>query len=347
MNLQFIKMVGNNELYVDVDNLSYVTKREYRVDSLELINRLKSLQSKINIPKILNVSVEADKITTLEQYIEGKTIAEMIEQGIFINQQQFEKYIVSLATSLQLLHQQAIIHKDIKPANIVVTDDDDIYLIDFNISRTYKAEQTKDTQLFGTEGYASPEQYGFSQTTNLSDVYSLGKTLIDLISITILSPEQFDFYNNLFKQMTALDPNNRITLEQLLKAIGYGVPVWKMIYQRLKMAISFGLIRTRGGIGVSIAVSMFFVMFGYAMIETNTTHDNGLWIAIRAIPVYYTGALAMNRWIIPLSRKLWIKLSNQNILIKAVMWYLFRWMEVFGFGFTAGIVAMIIINLFN
>lgn len=346
MNLQFIKMIGNNELYIDVDNLNYITKREYSLESLELINTLNSIQSKINIPNILKVEVGDDKITTLEQYIEGKTIEEMIEQGTFINHQQFEKYIVSLATSLQLLHQQGIIHKDVKPANIVVTDDQ-IYLIDFNISRTYKAEQTKDTQLFGTEGYASPEQYGFSQTTNMSDVYSLGKTLIDLISITILSPEQFDFYSNLFKQMTALDPSNRITLEQLLKEIGYGVPIWKTVYQTLIKVASFGLIKTRGGIGVSIIVSIFFVMFGYAMIETNTAHNNVLWVAIRAIPVYYTGALAMNRWIIPKSRELWLHFKNRNILIKAFMWYLFRWMEVFGFGFAAGFVALIIIKLFN
>lgn len=47
----------------------------------------------------------------------------------------------------------------------------------------YKQTQSKDTQLFGTEGFASPEQYGFSQTTEKSDIYSLGKTIHKILQM--------------------------------------------------------------------------------------------------------------------------------------------------------------------
>ncbi|HZW04074.1 MAG TPA: protein kinase, partial [Anaerolineaceae bacterium] len=82
------------------------------------------------------------------------------------------------------LHGQtpAIIHRDIKPQNIIVDEQGKITLIDFGISRIYDETAQEDTYNFGTRHYAAPEQYGFSQTDCRSDIYSLGVLLCWLLT---------------------------------------------------------------------------------------------------------------------------------------------------------------------
>ncbi|HLY32670.1 MAG TPA: protein kinase, partial [Ktedonobacterales bacterium] len=75
-----------------------------------------------------------------------------------------------------------IIFRDLKPANIMVTADDHIKLIDFGIARVFSPNRTRDTQALGTPGYAPPEQYGKAQTDARADIYALGCTLYQMLS---------------------------------------------------------------------------------------------------------------------------------------------------------------------
>ncbi|MGO8946492.1 MAG: serine/threonine protein kinase [Ktedonobacterales bacterium] len=85
---------------------------------------------------------------------------------------------------LEFLHRQTppVIFRDLKPSNIMITAGNQLYLIDFGIARLFKPGQATDTISLGSAGYAAPEQYGRSQTTVQSDVYSLGVTLHQLLS---------------------------------------------------------------------------------------------------------------------------------------------------------------------
>ncbi|NLD59448.1 MAG: protein kinase [Clostridiales bacterium] len=87
---------------------------------------------------------------------------------------------------LTFLHGQnpPIIHRDIKPQNIIVTASGAIRLIDFDIARTYDQEAETDTRVIGTRAYAPPEQFGFSQTDGRADIYSLGVLLRWMLSGT-------------------------------------------------------------------------------------------------------------------------------------------------------------------
>ena len=89
-----------------------------------------------------------------------------------------------LCNVLDYLHsrQPPIIFRDLKPSNIMRTPDGHIYLIDFGIARLFKPGQAKDTATYGSMGYSPPEQYGRTQTTERSDIYSLGATLYELLS---------------------------------------------------------------------------------------------------------------------------------------------------------------------
>ncbi len=124
------------------------------------------------LPKIYEVTVGEDATTVIEEYIEGQT-----PDGTWLSRKQMRGLIRQLCGVLEFIHGKGIIHRDIKPSNLLLAEDGRLYLIDFDAARTLKDEQEQDTRLLGTRGFAPPEQYGFAQTDERTDIYALGVTL--------------------------------------------------------------------------------------------------------------------------------------------------------------------------
>ena len=74
-----------------------------------------------------------------------------------------------------------IVLRDVKPENVILRGNEAV-LIDFDASRVFKNEESRDTQVLGTTGYAAPEQYGIAQTDERADLYSLGVLLNILLT---------------------------------------------------------------------------------------------------------------------------------------------------------------------
>ncbi|MGN0505345.1 MAG: protein kinase [Lachnospiraceae bacterium] len=114
----------------------------------------------------------------LREYIEGTPLDEYMKKHR-ITEEIILDIALDLVKAMRELHESepVIIHRDIKPQNIIIQGNGKVSLIDFGISRVYKEEQTNDTFLSGTEDFASPEQFGFMQTDIRSDIYSFGVVL--------------------------------------------------------------------------------------------------------------------------------------------------------------------------
>lgn len=79
-----------------------------------------------------------------------------------------------LAITLEPIHRDGIVHRDITASNIIYAGGENFYLIDFGNARTYKPDQATDTEYIGTQNYAAPEQFGFGQSSKKTDIYSIG-----------------------------------------------------------------------------------------------------------------------------------------------------------------------------
>lgn len=112
-------------------------------------------------------------VTVLEEYIDGQTIGEYLRDGLY-SPSGVRQVIGCLCDALAFLHSYRIIHKDIKPENVMIDNSGNVKLIDFDAARLYKPYQSEDTTMLGTAGYAAPEQYGLNQTDSRSDIYALG-----------------------------------------------------------------------------------------------------------------------------------------------------------------------------
>lgn len=126
-----------------------------------------------NIIKVYDVIRNNHMCTVLEQYVAGQTLEQICCKKT-LSEEETKNIILQICCGLQALHKNNIIHRDLTPSNIMLSDDGIVKIIDFDISRTEKDNAVRDTRILGTEGFAAPEQFGFKQSTPQTDIYALG-----------------------------------------------------------------------------------------------------------------------------------------------------------------------------
>lgn len=139
-----------------------------------------------SIPRIYEQARDSEHWYLVMDFIDGQTLEEYLAQvpGGRLPLVQALEIALQLCDVLAYLHTQQpkVIFRDLKPANIMLTSNQRIMLIDFGVARLYRPGKPKDTVAFGSPGYAAPEQYGRSQTTPRSDIYSLGALLHQMLT---------------------------------------------------------------------------------------------------------------------------------------------------------------------
>lgn len=214
MDYKFIKKIKNHDLILDNEKNKLYLKKKFKQDDKELLIKLQKLSKSITIPNIYSVEEIDDHIIVISEYIDGLTLKEFCELHQTIEKKDLYHIIKELTTILKAFKQEMIIHRDIKPSNIIITDNLSIYLIDFDIARIFGAMKNQDTHLLGTEGYASPEQFGALQTDYKSDIYSLG-IVVDYIYKKHMKPNKNIVF--LINNMIKFDPQDRFDYSDIDK----------------------------------------------------------------------------------------------------------------------------------
>jgi serine/threonine protein kinase len=196
--------------------------------ALELFERearqLQQLGHHPQIPALWAYFSENNQLYLIQQYIEGETLEQISQkQGVW-TEQQVKELLTSLLPVLEFIHQQKVIHRDLKPDNIMRRGNGEYVLIDFGVAKDLSATviHTQVGTRVGSDGYASREQMQGGEAYPATDLYSLGATCFYLL--TKISPlelwldDGYSWTKNWQKYLKQpLSPELNEVLDQLLK----------------------------------------------------------------------------------------------------------------------------------
>lgn len=161
-----------------------------------------------NLPEIYDAFDVDDGQIVLEEHIDGITVAQVMETGKY-HYRGAKKVLIGVCKALTVLHDRGIIHRDVKPENVMIDRSGKVVLIDFNASRK-ESQAMKDTVIMGTVGFASPEQLGLSQSDARTDVYAAGV----LLNVMLTGKHPTETFargraGQIVRKCTALNPDDR------------------------------------------------------------------------------------------------------------------------------------------
>ena len=152
-------------------------------NEMEILQKLTQM-GLTGIPKSYRIFEENGEVYFLREYIEGTPLSQMVMQKGGIQERELCKISLKICQAVEEFQklEDPMIHRDIKPENIVVTPTGETVFIDFGTMRSYKKDSQRDTFVVGTRGTAAPEQYGYRQTDQRTDVYAIGQTMLYMVT---------------------------------------------------------------------------------------------------------------------------------------------------------------------
>ncbi|MCI6956757.1 MAG: serine/threonine-protein kinase [Candidatus Faecousia sp.] len=222
-------------------------------------NMIKQLDNPA-IVRIVDIIDNGNVIYIIEDFVEGETLEALLEADGAQPEELVVEWGKQLCEAFDYLHTRTppIIYRDMKPANVMLTPEGKLRVIDFGIAREYKEHNLKDTTSLGTRGYAPPEQFG-GKTDARSDIYSLGVTLFQLVTgrdpclastelkpVRQIDPKLSEGIETIIQKCVQHDPANRyqscVELLYDLEHIGeIGAGYRKQQKKKLKTFLTFAI----------------------------------------------------------------------------------------------------------
>jgi predicted Ser/Thr protein kinase len=116
------------------------------------------------------------------EYVEGRNLKQLLADKTPFTFERIAEVIGQVAEALDYAHRRGIVHRDVKPANIIITPENQVKITDFGIAKTEKSNLTSTGQFLGTPNYMSPEQVTGDAVDGRSDLFSLGVVLYELLT---------------------------------------------------------------------------------------------------------------------------------------------------------------------
>ncbi len=181
--------------------------------------RLKDLGKHPQIPDLLAFFEQDGRLYLVQEFIDGKDLLKELQQNGRFDEEKIRNLLNQLLPVLEFLHQKNVIHRDIKPDNIIRDANNRLMLIDFGVSKQLTGTVlTRAGTNIGTPGYAAPEQLQ-GHAFPASDLYSLGVTCIRLLTGCLLEEQNgnyvdklFDFYQMKWVWRSLVNINNDLAM---------------------------------------------------------------------------------------------------------------------------------------
>lgn len=135
-----------------------------------------------NIVRVRDIGYDDGVYYMVMDFIEGTCLKALIEKEKIIEEKDAILYAVQVCSALSAAHKKGIIHRDIKPHNILLDNQNNVKLTDFGIAKSIGVSQEKDNQVIGSVYYISPEQARGEEVDARSDIYSLGILLYEMLT---------------------------------------------------------------------------------------------------------------------------------------------------------------------
>lgn len=168
----------NIVLVQDIRNSELCVKKTLDIYSRDVYEQLASVRIE-GVPAVKECVADDGKLIVVEEYVQGRSLKQVLDEQGLLDEEQAYDIAVQLADILVSLQQlePVIVHRDIKPSNIIIEKNGHVNLIDFNAARHVNADKNEDTRMLGTVYFAAPEQFGFGQSDERTDIYGLGATI--------------------------------------------------------------------------------------------------------------------------------------------------------------------------
>jgi TonB family protein len=144
--------------------------------------RISGTLSHPNIVTLFDIGEELGIPFLAMEYVEGETIASILERGIKFDPERVIGLVSQIAAAIDYAHSRGVIHRDIKPSNLILAEGDRVKVTDFGIAKLVDAEMTQSGALLGTPSYMSPEQAMGDKLDGRSDIFSLGICAFEMLS---------------------------------------------------------------------------------------------------------------------------------------------------------------------
>ena len=154
-------------------------------DALKRFKREAQAAARLTHPNIVQVyeyGEEPDFAWIAMEYVPGKALTAYLDEGLRTEVLRVRDIVGQLLEALSYSHQQGVVHRDIKPGNLLVTPDGQIKVTDFGIARIEASNLTQRGDMLGTPSYMSPEQYMGEATDGRSDIFAVGVILFELLT---------------------------------------------------------------------------------------------------------------------------------------------------------------------
>ncbi len=155
-------------------------------DNTEYVNRFKKEASAAfslehdNIVRVTDIGCDDGVYYMVMEFIEGRTLKSLIDISQIVEEREAIQYAIQICSALSSAHKRGIIHRDIKPQNVLIDADKKAMVTDFGIAKSLSARHETESQVIGSVYYISPEQARGESVDARTDIYSLGIMLYEM-----------------------------------------------------------------------------------------------------------------------------------------------------------------------